>query len=177
MVLRERVQTGRGAGRGDQILEVLEPSFTRPALSLTSLCGDILTCSAAGHTSRKQLSNQLHPFKCLQSLSAAADHQLSILQHSARTGSTHTLAVINRRHLLSSRTHTHTHIYTVEPFCILDIQEGGGSPDSDGAVIGGAGQQSGQDGVPAHTVDSAGVTSQLGDGQLAAPVPDVNLVV
>lgn len=74
-------------------------------------------------------------------------------------------------------THTSFHVHTIKPFCILDIQKGGGSPDSYGPIVWGAGQQSRQDGVPAHTVNCTGVTSQLCDGQLTAPVPDVNFVV
>lgn len=72
---------------------------------------------------------------------------------------------------------TSFNVHTIEPLSILDIQEGGRSPDSDGSIVWGAGQQSGQDWVPAHTVDCAGVTSQLCNGKLTVPVPDVNFVV
>jgi len=63
---------------------------------------------------------------------------------------------------------------TIGPVCVLDRR---GAPDADGAVVGGAGQQAGHHGVPAHAVDGARVTRQLRHGQLAAPVPDVNFVV
>lgn len=66
---------------------------------------------------------------------------------------------------------------TVESFSFLDVQERSRAPDPDRPVVRGAGQQSGQDGVPAHAVDGARVTAELCDGQLAAPVPDVDLVV
>lgn len=69
------------------------------------------------------------------------------------------------------------HFHTIQSLCILDIQEGRRSPDSDGSIVWGAGQQTGHHGVPAHTVDCACVTGQLCDGQLTAPVPDVNFVV
>lgn len=69
------------------------------------------------------------------------------------------------------------HFHTIQSLCILDIQEGRRSPDSDGSIVWGTGQQTGHHRVPAHTVDCAGVTSQLCDGQLTAPVPDVNFVV
>lgn len=73
---------------------------------------------------------------------------------------------------------THSfHVHTIESFCILNVQKGCGSPDPDCPVVRGARQQTGEDGVPAHTVDRAGVTTELGDGQLTAPVPDVNFVV
>lgn len=68
-------------------------------------------------------------------------------------------------------------VHTIDALRVLDVQEGGGSPDSDGAVVGGAGQKTGHDGVPAHAVHCPSVTGQLGDGQLTASVPDVNFVV
>lgn len=89
----------------------------------------------------------------------------------------HILITCTTFKMLSKQLNTSFHIHTIEAFCILDIQKGGRSPDSDSPIVGGTGQQSRQDGVPAHTVDCAGVTSQLCDGQLTAPVPDVNFVV
>lgn len=69
------------------------------------------------------------------------------------------------------------HVHTVESFSFLDVQKRSRSPDPDRPIVWGTGQQSRQDGVPAHTVDRARVTAELCDGQLAAPVPDIDFVV
>ena len=66
---------------------------------------------------------------------------------------------------------------TVEPLRVLRVWKGGWAPDSDGAVVGGAGHEARQHRVPAHTVDCACVSGQLRNGQLTALVPDVHFVV
>lgn len=72
---------------------------------------------------------------------------------------------------------TDEEVHTGKPLGLLGVQKGCGTPDPHGAVIRGAGHQARQRGVPAHAVDRARVTRQLGYGQLAALVPDVNFVV
>lgn len=95
MVLRKRVGQEEVVG---QILEVVELSFIWPPLlsklwlSLIYLCCDILTYSTTGPVFRKLLSNhQILPCLIHSSVyrvlmlprsTGAADHQLSILQHS-----------------------------------------------------------------------------------------------
>lgn len=70
-----------------------------------------------------------------------------------------------------------TSLVTVESVCLLGVEERRGPPDAHRAVVRGRGQEAGDGGVPAYTVDGARVARQLGDGQLTAPVPDVHLVV
>lgn len=92
---------GNGS-KQEELGQVLEPSFTRPALlsvmwlSLTSLCCDILTWSTASPASRKQLSNHqsfprfihssVYRVLTLVGFRAPVNHQLSMLQHSDRIG-------------------------------------------------------------------------------------------
>lgn len=72
---------------------------------------------------------------------------------------------------------TDEEVRTRKPLGLLGVQKGCGTPDPHGAIIRGAGHQARQHGVPAHAVDRARVTRQLGDGQLATLVPDVNFVI
>lgn len=62
-------------------------------------------------------------------------------------------------------------------FNILVVYERRWSPYPNGAVVGGAGHHGGDLRVPAHAVHRARVPRQLRDGQLAALVPDVHLVI
>lgn len=94
MVLRERVQAGGGGGsdtggRGAQLTQPVLLSIMW--LSLTSLCCEIRTHSTTGPAFRKQLHHQSYScfinssfYRVLMLLrfTAAADHQLSMLQHS-----------------------------------------------------------------------------------------------
>ena len=68
-------------------------------------------------------------------------------------------------------------LVTVQSVGLLRFEEWRRAPDAHCTVVRG-GRHEPRDGrVPAHAVHRARVACQLGDGQLAAAVPDVHLVV
>ena len=66
---------------------------------------------------------------------------------------------------------------TVRSVGLLRFEEWRRPPDAHRTVVRGGRHEPRDGGVPAHAVDGARVARQLGDGQLAATVPDVHLVV